>query len=191
MPIGDSATLGRSGISSGGHIIETIAQTREGVPSQERCVTMSEPTHEQVMNSRSFERLADVAGRLDDGSLRIVVREGWTAASLLLHIAFWDRFVAERWRHAGIAGLQTPQPIEDHVTDMVNEALLPLLIDVPVGLAAQTAVAAARQVDGLIGRLPPDIFEAVRSEGRRRLLDRSLHRAEHLDEIMTRGIGTS
>ena len=131
----------------------------------------------------SLGRLQDVIQRFEWNTWGREVREGWTAAALLLQLAFWDHLTAARWRDALARGQLTPVPFDDELTDILNDALLGLLAAVPDDRAGGVALAAAREVEGLIAELPSSALEAVRGEGRPRLVDRSLHRNEHLDEI--------
>jgi len=120
---------------------------------------------------------------LDERSLRLPLGQHWTVAAGLLHLAFWDRFVLGRWTHAARIHRRTPQPLEDEAVDLINDALTPLLLATPVEVAATQAIEAACALDEFIAQLAAETVEAVRRQGRPRLIDRSLHRAEHLDEI--------
>ncbi len=103
-------------------------------------------------------------------------------AAGLLHLAFWDRFVLERWTDASRNHRATPESVGE-VLDLVNDALTPLLLLMPVEAATTQALEAAKAVDKLIAGLPRERVEVIRGEGRPRLIDRSLHREEHLQEI--------
>ena len=64
----------------------------------------------------------------------------------------------------------------------VNDARLPLWRAMPLREALRRAILTAETLDRVIRDLPADVAEAVATE-RARSLDRSLHRAEHLDEV--------
>lgn len=134
-------------------------------------------------NGRSRERMAELGARLDRDTLGGPLGEHWTVAIGFLHLAFWDRFVVERWRHAAANGLSIPPPIEDYAEDRVNDTLTQLLRRVPVEEAVPEALEAAQTVEDVISELSTEAIEAVLRAGGPRLLDRSIHRAEHLDEI--------
>ena len=55
------------------------------------------------------------------------------------------------------------------------------LVNIPVKVFPATDAAAT--IDRLIEGLPKDAFDAIRGMNAPRVLDRSLHRKEHLDEI--------
>lgn len=134
-------------------------------------------------NRHTRERMERLSSQLDEDQLGRRLGEHWTVAAGFLHLAFWDRFVVQRWQHATANGLAVPAPIEDHAEDLVNETLTPLLLQVPVDHAIGQALEAARAAEDLIARLPAEKVEAVERMARPRLVDRSIHRAEHLDEI--------
>jgi hypothetical protein len=134
-------------------------------------------------NRSSRTRLATLAGQLTGADLARTDEGGWTVATLLLHVAFWDRFVLARWQGALAAGETTPIDVDDELVDMINDALGPILAGMPAGTAPTHAVDAAAEVDAAIERLPARSIDAIAAEGRPRLVDRSLHRIEHLDTI--------
>ncbi len=142
-------------------------------------------------NAASRRRLAEVVGRLtpvdlarhttpsDEGS--------WTIGQTLGHLAFWDRFLASRWRAALAAGPgQEPSYLPDELAGLLNAGLEPLLAAFAEGARADLlteVLAAAEAVDGLIAGLPAAApVDAVLTE-RPRLLERSSHRKSHLDDI--------
>ncbi len=57
----------------------------------------------QDANRASEVRLSHLASEMTSHDLRRSGSNGWTAVSLL-HLAFWDRFVLQRWRRAIAAG---------------------------------------------------------------------------------------
>jgi DinB family protein len=134
-------------------------------------------------NDASRTRLADLATRLDADDLGVQIDDTWTVGALLGHLAFWDGLVAARWRYAQQSGTATPIGLDDELTDLVNAAAIPgwRVLD-PQRLAA-LVVSAAEDVDGVIAGLGAPSVEGVLAEGRPRLLDRSLHREEHIAMI--------
>lgn len=136
-------------------------------------------------NRLSRERLAQLTERMDAAALQRPLGEHWTVAAGLLHLSFWDRFVAERWEHADATELITPAPFDALAEDRVNDTLTRLLLLVPDEEAIEQALEAASAVEERIAGLSADRVEAIEQEGRPRLVDRSIHRAEHLDEIET------
>ena len=71
----------------------------------------------------------------------------------------------------------------DTLTEFMNGAGMAQWTATPLASAAGLATKAAAAIDLLIEGLPSDALEQIRSMKRPRLLDRSLHRKEHLDEI--------
>lgn len=134
-------------------------------------------------NRLSRERMAALAARMDADDLRRPLGEHWTIAAGLLHLSFWDRFVLERWTHADAHGLATPAPFDALAEDRVNDTLTRLLLRVPPEEAIGQALEAALEVEQLIAGLSTDQVTAVERSERPRLVDRAIHRTEHLDEI--------
>jgi hypothetical protein len=134
-------------------------------------------------NAESRRRLAEVVERLDAESLRMPMGEYWTVAAGLLHLSYWDRFTLERWAGAGREGQTIPRPIEDFVEDLINDTLTPILLVGEVERVGEQVLEAAQAVDDYIARLPAVTLEQVGQQGRPRLIDRSVHRLEHVEEI--------
>jgi hypothetical protein len=136
-------------------------------------------------NRLSLDRLRAVAGRLSHDDFLFPIDPPWTAAALFAHVAFWDRFTHHRWLHAGQNRRSVPVPIEDFATDLVNHAALPQWLGVTPDVAVQECLEAAETFDRFIRSLDRELISRVFDEGRPRLVDRSIHRSEHLDTIQT------
>jgi hypothetical protein len=134
-------------------------------------------------NRRAAERLRELGDRLTDEELARTIDDPWTAAALFAHVAFWDRFVLERWRLAAARGETTPAPMDDDLLDRVNDASLPQWLAIPSRAAVAECLDAAALVDEHVAGLAADVIEALVREGRERLVDRSLHRGDHLATI--------
>lgn len=127
---------------------------------------------------------ADLARPAGDGS--------WTVGQVVGHLAFWDRFLAARWR-AGLAGGTGGQPsyLPHELADLLNDGLPPTwsaLAAADGGAVIAEVIAAAEEIDTIIAGLPAHTPVAEMLAERPALLDRSLHRNEHLDQIR-RGLG--
>ncbi len=130
-------------------------------------------------NARERERLRALAGRLSDEQLRLDLGGGWTVATALAHMAFWDYLSLNRirqWKKAGVS----PASLD---LDVINDTLLPLLREVPPRKAADLAIAAAEAVDRELEELPLAMVEAIERLGDKRRLYRAVHRRMHLDQI--------
>ena len=131
-------------------------------------------------NRASRDRLAAVVAQVGDRS--IPLSGGWTAGALLAHLAFWDGFGAARIEK--YLGDRLPMELgSDALTEFINAAGLAQWTATPVRAAGGLATDSATKIDRLIEGLPQDAFDAIRAMNLPRLLDRSLHRKEHLDEI--------
>jgi hypothetical protein len=136
-------------------------------------------------NRSTTERLRALVGRVSDDDLARSLDPVWTTSALLAHIAFWDRFVLGRWRLAAVRGNRLPDRMEDTPQDLINDAAIPGWIAVPPRVAADACLAAAEELDRFIGSLDPGIIAELVRDGRERLVDRSLHRGEHLVTLET------
>ena len=131
-------------------------------------------------NRASRERLAAVIARL--GEPTVVLPDGWTAGALLAHMAFWDRFAASRFEKY-LRDREAMVFLNDAFFDHINAAGRPQWTATPLGAAAADAMSSADAVDGFIARLSPEQIAAIQAIGRPRLLDRSGHRNQHLDQL--------
>lgn len=133
-------------------------------------------------NQESRDRLAALSALLAPDQLAIDIGDGWTVSLALAHLAFWDRWLVARWRDAETRGLAAPDDLPE-LTGIMNAALEALLAAIPGERSTALAVAAADDVNALVAGLPDAAVEAVMAAGRARLVDRSAHRLEHLDQI--------
>lgn len=131
-------------------------------------------------NRDSAERLAILGARLSDRELTVEIDPPWTAAGLFAHVAFWDRFVLERWGLAAERGERTPMVVDGGLMDRINDASLRQWLAIPARIAVEEFLAAAAELEELISQLDATIVSELVGEGRERLVDRSLHRGDHI-----------
>ncbi len=134
-------------------------------------------------NERASADLGLLATSLSADALLADAGDGWTVAVLLAHLGFWDRWQVSRWEAARAAGAAMPDDLPDGIADLVNATLLPTWRALPTQSAVALALDAAADVDRLVAGLPDASVDAVAAAGRIRLLDRSLHRAEHVSHV--------
>jgi len=136
-------------------------------------------------NHAAVNRLRAVGVRLSDEELSRPIDPPWTAAALFAHVAFWDRFVHARWLLAASTGSRAPLHFDDALLELINDASLTQWDVIPPRTAVQDCLVAAEEIDALIGSLEAGVVSEVVEAGRERLVDRSLHRGEHLKTIET------
>ena len=134
-------------------------------------------------NRSAVDRLRALGTRLSDEELTRLIDAPWTAAALFAHVAFWDRFVHARWLLAANLGSRTPLLFDDALLELINDASLQQWGGIPPRTAVQDCLAAAAEIDALIRSLEADLVAEVVQGRRERLVDRSLHRGEHLATI--------
>jgi Mycothiol maleylpyruvate isomerase N-terminal domain len=139
-------------------------------------------------NARVTEELRRLVGTLSTEDFAAGVGDAWTVATCLAHLAFWDRWQVVRWRDALATGLAVPADVSDNVPDLANAALEPTWRALPGETAAVLALEAAAEIDALVAALPDASVAAAPAAGRVRLLDRSIHRLEHVAQVR-RGLG--
>jgi hypothetical protein len=131
-------------------------------------------------NARERERLRNLVNEITDEELTLALNiEGWTVAVALAHLAFWDErrlVLVRKWKKKGV----TPSPIDG---DIVNDALVPLLLAIPPRKAADLSILMAEALDRELEEASPDLIAAIEALGDSHALNRSIHRKMHLDEI--------
>ena len=133
-------------------------------------------------NEASRAQLSELIGRLDERAFEYAVGNGWKIATLLCHLAFWDQrtlFLLREWQ----AGHFEVIRISAQATNSINEATKAVSRAVPGSAAGQLALESASLVDAELERISDELIEQIASNGFERLLNRSLHRLEHLRKI--------
>lgn len=139
-------------------------------------------------NQASLDRLRQLSAGLDPADLmRETEKGGWTIGHVLGHLAFWDRFMASRWKAALQKGSSArPADMPHDLADLLNDALAPtwqaMAAQAPEALAVEV-LAAAEEIDGIVASLPPDVPVAEIQASLPRQLDRSLHRLDHIGQV--------
>ncbi|MEE8337644.1 MAG: maleylpyruvate isomerase N-terminal domain-containing protein [Dehalococcoidia bacterium] len=130
-------------------------------------------------NAASANTLAELTARLSEDDLGRSLGGGWTVASALVHLTFWDGRQDAALRHYTATG----QRLEDDSDDAVNEGLGPLLAHIDPASAVTLATAAAKAVDATIAGLAPDVREALLATDDAYQVQRWSHREEHIAQI--------
>jgi uncharacterized damage-inducible protein DinB len=162
------------------HIERTLAGARPAAPPADRSY--------EGRNETSLGRLRAVLTSLRPADLELAVGDGaWTVGQVLGHLAFWDRFLAARWRAAQAVGpAKQPISVPHEVADLLNDALPPTWA-VFAGASGPAAIAetlaAAEAMNEIIASLPAEAPISTILSERPALLDRSIHRSEHLEVV--------
>jgi len=130
-------------------------------------------------NTASRRRLESLVRRLSDEDLARPTSDGWTAAALLAHLAFWDQRVLallRRWEAKGV----DESPVD---ADAINDALKPLCLALDPRAAAELCLAAAEAVDAALEAITAELVERIQASPTHFRFNRALHRNDHLDEI--------
>jgi mycothiol maleylpyruvate isomerase-like protein len=133
-------------------------------------------------NSKERSRLQALVARSSDADLARPMAAGWTVASVLGHLAFWDQRILallDIWERTGTV----PSQSRSEDTDWINDTGKPFLLALPPRQAADLAVAIAQAVDRKIETLSDELVAKIAAAGNPINLDRAEHRHEHLGEI--------
>jgi hypothetical protein len=136
-----------------------------------------------ALNDAARSKLRALAARLTDADLARPMPAGWTVASVLAHVAFWDQRILvllDRWEQSPST---VPRAINEADVDWVNDATKALLLAMPPRRAAELTVATAEAVDARVAALPDDLLARNKAAGSPLSMTRSVHREEHLNEI--------
>jgi uncharacterized damage-inducible protein DinB len=134
-------------------------------------------------NRQALDRLRTLVERASDDDLARPMPKGWTVASVLGHMAFWDlRIVTalERWGPDGSGPFPT---YYDDAVDWINDAAKPIISALEPRAAARVAIEAAEAADAAVAAMADELLEKNETTGLYINTDRADHRGEHLDEI--------
>ena len=132
-------------------------------------------------NDRERRRLEALVGKLDDAALSHPMPDGWTVASVLAHLAFWDQRIVTfiEFMKRGVK-IPHEDPID---VEWINEAAKPTQLALPPRRAATLAVETARAIDQAVATLSDELLAKNAAAGSPINVKRAEHRREHLDEI--------
>ena len=127
----------------------------------------------------SRARLKELVSRLTDEQLTEPLGDGWTAAAVLAHIAFWERAAVLVYRQQQIGA--AAYPILDE--DITNNALLPEWLALPPRVAVQLVLDAVEEVDNIVAERGDDVISPHEDEDQFVGMARAGHRMHHIREI--------
>jgi len=130
-------------------------------------------------NRAARERMRRLVEGMTDEQLSLPTVAGWTIASALAHVAFWDfriLYLLKHWKENGIE----PSPYD---VDAINEAHKPLCLALDPRAAANLALQAAEAIDSEIEKTSNEWVEKIRAAKVQFKFERNEHREYHLEEI--------
>ena len=99
----------------------------------------------------------------------------------LTHLAFWDQRVI----HVIELGEKSRPILAPFFDNQINDILAPFLSAIPPKKAARMAIQIAKTLDQKLENCSPDFIDELLALNNR-LVQRSLHRNDHLDDIERR-----
>jgi hypothetical protein len=151
----------------------TLVQEHLGDPMDRSYIARNDAARTRL------ERLLDT---ITEDQLAQVV-DGWPVGVHLAHLAFWDRFTLLRWQETVRSGRAIPISVGDPLTDLVNDAQVGQWAALATPERNALVRLAAADCDAHVAELPDARVQAVQDAGLERTLDRSVHRALHLDLV--------
>jgi hypothetical protein len=134
-------------------------------------------------NRASTERIHKLASKLSDKQLQHPVGEHWTVAVALAHLAFWDQrvlFILDKTEREGKLSAFELDAFELDV--ITNDISLPFWAAIPPREAARLAIETAEKVNKRLEEFSQKLLDEIYNYNKSFVI-RSLHRAEHLDEV--------
>ena len=120
---------------------------------------------------------------LSDEDLNRPMPAGWTVASVLAHIGFWDArvmFLLDKW---GRGAQPSAADYESEDIDWATDSAKPLCLALPPRDAAQLALRLAKETDRMVEALSDETLEKIRAAESPFNLSRAEHRKVHLNDI--------
>jgi hypothetical protein len=130
-------------------------------------------------NKAAREKMRTLIEGMTDEQLTLPTVAGWTIASVLAHVAFWDfriLYLLRHWKENRIE----PSPYD---VDAINEAHKPLCLALAPRTAANLALQAAEAIDSEIEKTSDEWVEKIRAAKVQFKFERNEHREYHLEEI--------
>jgi hypothetical protein len=129
-------------------------------------------------NRISTARLRRFAESLPVEALRLPVTEEWSVKLALAHLAFWD------WRVIYVieSARKNRELHAPSFDDQLNDILAPLFDLIPAPDVRAFVLEVSQMLDGLLEDCPGDLLAEMEKRNIR-LVDRSIHRNAHLDEM--------
>ena len=135
-------------------------------------------------NDAERARLIDLVNRLNNEELLTPMPAGWTVASVLMHMAFWDARVMallDKWATPGAS--PSPADREANEIDWANDATKVIFLAMPPRFAADLAVRIAENCDIQVAAISDELLAQIETAGSVMNPNRAQHRREHLGEI--------
>jgi hypothetical protein len=134
-------------------------------------------------NEASRLELSELIGRLDESLYARPIGTGWTIATSLCHIVFWDQrtlYLLKKWESAGRVEPDRPGP---QTIESINVAVNAIALAVPGKAAGEAVLSSALAVDAHVAALRDSMLDELIAHGLERYMNRHLHRREHLGKI--------
>jgi hypothetical protein len=130
-------------------------------------------------NAAKRQRLFRLTAKLGNDDLNRKLPNGWSVATKLLHLAFWDMYclpLIEKWEQSGFK--YSPGSV-----DAINHGTLALSRCIPPEKIVDLVRESAEAIDRKVESISPELAAAIETAGYVHFLRRAIHRRHHLDQI--------
>jgi len=134
-------------------------------------------------NAASLAELTQLVSGLDDRAYQTPTGPGWTLATSLCHLAFWDQRILYLLREWERNGTIEPATLGGQSLQATNHAVNAIAQAVPAAAAGKLVLESAAAVDTYLTQISDEFIVRLAAAGLERYLRRALHRREHLSKF--------
>jgi hypothetical protein len=130
-------------------------------------------------NKIELQRLLRLLAGLSEAQLNLKLPNGWTVASTLAHLAFWDSYALalfQGWERSGFKAASTQY-------EAINQAVDGMSQTIPAPALLRWVQASAEAIDRRVESVSPALTAAIEAGGVANFLLRAKHRGHHLNQI--------
>lgn len=132
------------------------------------------------VNQTEYKRLADLLTSLTEDDLKRTLPNGWTIASVLAHLGFWDAYAIACFEEWSRIGFKSPAA----QYDAINQAVDGISRLIPPAELRRWVLEIAEASNRAAASASSEVQAAIQAAGRESFLWRSKHRSHHLDQIV-------
>ncbi|MDH4200232.1 MAG: hypothetical protein OEV66_07640 [Spirochaetia bacterium] len=131
-------------------------------------------------NNSTRKKINDILKRITNDEWQTEIGGGWTAGTMLCHIAFWDKMTINRllaWKQGGNLATVPEKETIDAVNDSVRSMCSFIAFEKGVFLVSKYM----EEIDTFVSQLEASQIKELEDSGRGRWFQRNLHRQLHLE----------
>jgi hypothetical protein len=129
-------------------------------------------------NRDSTERLRILLGNISINNYSMMVGENWNVSDTFAHLLFWD----QRALYVLESAEKNNELHAPYYDDQLNDILTPILRLIPAENILRNVLSVSEKLDNKLMNCSKNLLDEVEKVNLR-IIDRSIHRNLHLDEI--------